>query len=160
MGIHLGNRTGGRGQGLVEFALTLPIILLLIFGAFDLGRAVLSYNTLAESARQANRMAIVDQDATRVRDVAIAYAPTVGLTAADVDVCFKTGATTQRDCSNMATDACSPVQIGCLAIVTSRISYEPITPIINSIVPTIQLASTSIGPVEYVCPTPSKPNCP
>jgi hypothetical protein len=46
-------------QALVEFALIIPVMLLLILGLFDLGRAVAQENTLAFAAREATRYAIV-----------------------------------------------------------------------------------------------------
>ena len=42
-----------RGQTLVEFAMIMPIILVVILGLLDLGRAVFSYNTLSQAARRA-----------------------------------------------------------------------------------------------------------
>ena len=45
----------GRGQALVEFALVLPIFLLVVFGLFDLGRVVYINNTLSEVARDGAR---------------------------------------------------------------------------------------------------------
>lgn len=48
-----------RGQSLVEFALVLPIFLLVITGLFDLARAVWQENTLAYAAREGTRFAIV-----------------------------------------------------------------------------------------------------
>ena len=48
-----------RGQSLVEFALVLPVLLLLIFGLLDVARAVWQENTLAFAAREATRYAIV-----------------------------------------------------------------------------------------------------
>jgi Flp pilus assembly protein TadG len=48
-----------RAQALVEFALVLPIFLLLVTGIFDVGRAVWQENTLAYAAREGTRYAIV-----------------------------------------------------------------------------------------------------
>jgi Flp pilus assembly protein TadG len=47
------------GQSLIEFALMLPIVLLIITGLFDTGRAVWQENTLAYAAREGTRYAIV-----------------------------------------------------------------------------------------------------
>lgn len=151
----------GRGQTLVEFAITLPIILLVVMGLVDLGRGVFTYNTLSQSARQASRYAIVDQNETRVRTTAIANAATLGLTASNVDVCFKTYDSTQSSCSS-STDNCpeSTREIGCLAIVRVHVAYAPMTPFISTIWSSITLASTSIAPVEYVCPTGTQTTCP
>lgn len=52
-------RADERGQALVEFALILPVVLLLILGLFDVARAVEEENTLAFAAREATRYAIV-----------------------------------------------------------------------------------------------------
>jgi Flp pilus assembly protein TadG len=47
------------GQSLVEFALILPVLLLIITGVFDVGRAAWQENTLAYAAREGTRYAIV-----------------------------------------------------------------------------------------------------
>lgn len=155
-------RRRGRGQTLVEFAMVMPIILLVVLGLVDLGRAVYSYNTLAQSARQAARTAIVNQNVANVRNQAIASAPTLGLTAANVDVCFKTALTTQADCSNPSTDNCPQTDrvLGCLALVRTHMSYQPMTPVISLIWSSISLSSTSVGTIEYVCPEGTATACP
>ena len=50
-----------RGQALMEFALVIPIFLLVVVALFDMGRAVFAYNTLTNAAREGARMAIVNQ---------------------------------------------------------------------------------------------------
>jgi Flp pilus assembly protein TadG len=45
------------GQSLVEFALILPIFLLVLLGLIDMGRAVYTNNTLSQAAREATRLA-------------------------------------------------------------------------------------------------------
>lgn len=52
------------GQALVEFALVLPVLLLLILGLFDVARAVWQQNTLAYAAREGTRYAIVHGSAS------------------------------------------------------------------------------------------------
>lgn len=52
-------RDDQTGQSLVEFALTLPLFLLIVTGLFDLARAVWQENTLAYAAREGTRYAIV-----------------------------------------------------------------------------------------------------
>ena len=56
---HDQNREEQRGQSLVEFALLLPLMLLIITGLFDVARAVWQENTLAYAAREGTRYAIV-----------------------------------------------------------------------------------------------------
>ena len=48
-----------RGQALVETALVLPLLLLLIVGLFDVGRAVWLSNTLATAVREGSRYGVV-----------------------------------------------------------------------------------------------------
>lgn len=48
-----------RGQTLVEFAMIFPILVLMLVGAFDLGRVVLANDLAASAAREAARFAVV-----------------------------------------------------------------------------------------------------
>lgn len=61
MVLHRGRRgdRSPRGQTIVEFAVILPIFLMLLVGIFDLGRVVWANDTLAGAAREAARYAIV-----------------------------------------------------------------------------------------------------
>ena len=52
------------GQELVEFALILPLLLLLFFGIIEVGRLMLSYDTIANTAREGARYGIVDPSNT------------------------------------------------------------------------------------------------
>ena len=63
-----------RGQSLVEFALVLPIIILLMMGVFDMGRVVFINNSLSDGARHAARHATINP-----RDI--------GVAAGDPDYC-------------------------------------------------------------------------
>jgi TadE-like protein len=48
-----------RGQGLVEFAVVLPVFLMMLFGIVDFGRVVWATNSLTNAATEATRFAIV-----------------------------------------------------------------------------------------------------
>ena len=68
------------GQELVEFAMTLPILALLVFGIFDLGRVVYFYSAMQNSAREGARYGIVnpwqeDLVRTRTKERTIGIAP-------------------------------------------------------------------------------------
>lgn len=52
------SRSGQRSQALIEFALISPVLLLLVFGIIDIGRAVFYYDTLAHAAREGAREAV------------------------------------------------------------------------------------------------------
>ena len=50
---------GGHGQSLVEFAMVLPILLILIFGIIDFGMGLRSYISLTNATREGARFAAV-----------------------------------------------------------------------------------------------------
>ena len=47
-----------RSQALIEFALVSPVLLLLLFGVIDLGRAIFFYVTINHAAREGARVAV------------------------------------------------------------------------------------------------------
>jgi Flp pilus assembly protein TadG len=129
-----------RGQSLVEFALVLPILVLLMFGIFDLGRAVYAFNTISNAARSAVRVAIVDQNTSVIKDRAIEQAVALGLQATDVDVTFRRPA---------SADLCvTPIAIACEVEVVTRYQYTAATPVIGNLVGTIAMTATAREPVE------------
>lgn len=64
-----------KGQALVETALVLPLLLLLVMGLFEFGRAMYIKNTLNNAARAGVRVAVVTQK----------YDATSNLTGLDVE---------------------------------------------------------------------------
>ncbi len=48
-----------RGQSLVEFALVLPLLVLILMGILDFGRAFYAYSVVANSAREGARVGVV-----------------------------------------------------------------------------------------------------
>ncbi len=48
-----------KGQGLVEFALILPVLLLLLLGIIEGSRVIWAYVTVQTAAREATRFAVV-----------------------------------------------------------------------------------------------------
>ncbi len=48
-----------KGQGLVEFALVVPMLFILVFGTAEFGRAWMTKNILTGAAREATRLAVV-----------------------------------------------------------------------------------------------------
>jgi Flp pilus assembly protein TadG len=53
-----GRSYGQRSQALIEFVLVAPVLLLLVFGIIDIGRAVFYYDTLNHAAREGARSAV------------------------------------------------------------------------------------------------------
>jgi Flp pilus assembly protein TadG len=58
-----------QGQGLVEFAIVLPLFLLLVLLIFDLGRAIYFYSAIHNAVREGARYGIVDQNVSRIQNV-------------------------------------------------------------------------------------------
>lgn len=139
---------GSRGQGLVEFALALPVILLLFFAIFDLGRAVYAYSTIADAARTGSRVAIVDQNLSTdcvaqpavARCAAANQALALGITAEDVTI--------QYLARDLGSGCPTPQLIDCIAEVTVPYSYSAVTPILSNIVGTIDMSSIARLPIE------------
>jgi len=55
-----GTRRPTSGQSLVEFALVVPIFLVMLFGLFDAGRYVYMNSVLSQAAREGARLAAVE----------------------------------------------------------------------------------------------------
>lgn len=80
---------GGRGQGLVEFALVVPVLLLLVIGIAEFGRAWMTKNIMTGAAREAVRIAAVSPPAGGVAPAIVrgrAVLDSAGLAVASIDV--------------------------------------------------------------------------
>ncbi len=53
-----------RGQGLVEFALVLPVLVLVLIAVLDFGRALYAYSVVANCAREGARFGIISPSDT------------------------------------------------------------------------------------------------
>ena len=148
--------SGGRGQALAEFAIVFPIVILLLLGLFDLGRAVLLYNGLTNAAREGARLAIVNQDPEFVgqRIQALTFGGSVS-NLGDADLVQYRKSTPSTDA--LANPACSPITVGCIAVVTPQSSWSLITPVLSSIVGPIDFEARSELPIEFVCPNVAIP---
>lgn len=135
---------GERGQALVEFALVLPILLILLLGILDFSRAVAAYNSVSNGARSGARVAIVNQDPVAIRDAVESEA--FGLS--EVDVVFNENAEGIPACP-VASGPCCP-QIGCVIEVAVSTEYVPATPIFSQLVGSITVSSESRLPIERV----------
>ena len=154
-------RGEGRGQSLVEFALVLPLFLLLFMVVMDLGTAVFTYNSLTNAAREGARLAVVNQDSASVIQRAENQVSVGEINAPNVTIGFYQAAT--NGAPDMSS-TCSPVAVGCLAVVTFESTYRPLTPIIGRILfqNGVTLTAQTVLSVEYSCPnaTHTAAQCP
>ena len=145
----------GRGQALVEFALVFPIAILVLVAIFDVGRGVFAYNGLTNAAREGARLAIVNQDKAMIGQRVQANAPTLGISNLGNlnDLVSFYRALPNVDPTTNA--VCSPVAVGCVAVVTARAPWSPITPIIGQLIGPINFVARSEIQVEFQCPNPA-----
>ena len=143
-----------KGQSMVEFALVLPIFLLIVLGLVDLGRAVFAYTSITNAVREAGRLAIVNQDTTLINQRGREQTAVAESTAPNLTILFKE-VTPNVDPATNAT--CNPIRIGCLAVITYETTFTPITPIVGRVVfPSgVTLRAKTVLPVEFICPNPS-----
>lgn len=155
-----------RGQALVEFAFVFPLIAFLAFAFIDLGLAVFHQNTLTASAREAARVAAVNQidpvaapyncQANRpvenaaapnwtFRGCAMSAGAAVGVAPNDVSVSYSAPPGITLECSSVR-------NVGCIATVTVVSTYQPITPVAGSIIGPISMSATSSMPIERIFP--------
>ena len=165
-------RRKSRGQTLAEFALVFPLLILLLMGIFDFGRAIFLYNSLTNAAREGARLALVNQDETKIgqRVQAMAFTGAVtNLGSANLVNFYKqepfgTDPTTHAVCNPLAVP--STMAVGCVAVVDVHASWRAITPIIGTIIGPIDFNAKSVVQIEFVCPNPKIPaytdpnNCP
>ena len=156
-----------RGQGLAEFALVIPLIILLFMGILDFGRAIYAYNTVANAARQGARVAAVNQaDPSPPNNtlcggdqpVENPATPHISIKGCAVQAGFALGLQPSSVTVNYARPSgvnlsCTPtLDVGCIATVTVTYSWRAITPIIGNIIGPIVMHSSSQIPVERVFP--------
>ena len=120
-----------KGQSLVEFALVLPLLVLLLFGIIDFGRIFHAYLTLDHAGREAARIASIGKNDTDVRQAAVDDAVSIGLTEGRVDV-SPTGTRTS----------------GTKVSITITYPIDFLTPVIGEIVGSITLSDTTVMRVE------------
>ena len=162
MSAFLRRRSSRSGQSLAEFALVLPIFLVLFFAVFDLGSAIFTFNSLTNAAREGARLAIVNQDTASVIARAETQVSVAEINAPNVSIDFYNAA---DDGTPDKTAPCAaPISYGCLAVVSFESTYRPLTPIIGNIVfkNGVTFKATSILTVEYSCPnlTHTAAQCP
>jgi Flp pilus assembly protein TadG len=124
------------GQSLVEFALVIPVFLLILMGVVDFGMAIYKFNGVSQAAREIARVTSVHPCAGPTPCVPGSSAETAaviqvqkglipGLTLAPGAIqCVDNAGTPSNPC-NFATDS---VQV----TVTSQ--YRPVTPILGSLI--------------------------
>ncbi len=151
------DRPARNGQTLAEFALVLPVLLLLIFGIIEFGRIVYIYNTLSDAARQGARVAAVNQRLSGsgskcdpLDRVSWTIVACIQQTAVSLPLTYSANSPNSNIKIVPIGTSCAQRVLNppCIYKVTVTYPYQPITPIISEIVGTITMSSTSQMPVE------------
>ena len=147
---------------MVEFALILPIFILVLVCIFDAGRAVFAYHTVNNAAHEGGRQAIVDQTLAHVQARAAQHAVALGVAPGDVTVDYRdpTDPETEGSCvDNVGTQEIYE----CIAVVRVPYLYVAATPIIGNLIGPTWITGEVRFPVAFNCvegPPPDKPQCP
>jgi Flp pilus assembly protein TadG len=145
----MSRRHEARGQGLVEFALALPVIVLAVFALFDAGRGVLAYAELANASRVGARVAIVNQS-----NDSSCTGPAQTFKCAAADVAAATGIEAADIPDLVITGSVCAFPSNCTATVTVGHSFELVTPVVSAIIPDLDMSATTTMSLErtYVSP--------
>jgi hypothetical protein len=126
-----------RGQGLVEFALIMPVFLMLIMGIVEFGRLMFIYNSVSTASREAARYGAsvgvsssgVEhfRDCTGITETAQRLAGIAPIEDTDITIEYDNPSTGFYEAS------CPPSQfeLGDRIIVNVSITFEPIVPLID-----------------------------
>ncbi len=140
------NKSGMAGQGLVEFALILPVVLLLTLGVIEFGRIIAIYNESYNATREALRYGIVHPTACdAIAGVARQSLTLLNPSAADVIIEMDNGKDPADGGQIVA--SCPIANPGDLVIqrgwrlrVRLETNVSAITPFMNTFIPPMPLA--------------------
>jgi Flp pilus assembly protein TadG len=127
-----------RGLAAVEFAILLPLLLAILFGITEFGRAIYTYNTLAKSARAAARYLSTQPAGSNwaiARNIAVFGAPNPAASASPIATGFTTSQVRICDSSNVGSASwCNSASAGTnptINTVTVTIHGYQFTPVVD-----------------------------
>jgi Flp pilus assembly protein TadG len=83
--MNIRTRRGQEGQAIIELALTLPLLLLVVFGVFDFGFLFQRYEVVTNAAREGARVGVLPgYSVTDAENRAVAYLDAGGVGGASV----------------------------------------------------------------------------
>ncbi len=148
-----------KAQGMVEFALVLPVVLILMLGIIEAGRLLVAYSAVYTASREAVRYGTGNgisesgrmyfQDCTGMRSAATRVGSIGGVRADDVDIRYDHGPLEEPPAFT-ALDQCDEIAnypnenniaLGDRVIVRVTTEWNPIVPLVN--LPPITVSSTT-----------------
>ena len=174
-----------KGQGMVEFALILPVLLLLVLGVIEVGRLLFVYVAVTASSREAARYGAAVgalpsgqkrySDCTAIRNAASGLGTLIGLEASDIVIQYDSGlanlVATPTPFANCPVGGVGPADVELGDRITVRVSknYSPIVPIVpipsfpinsvssRTILEAVPVGTASILPTITFTPSPVLP---
>jgi Flp pilus assembly protein TadG len=152
---HRSRLRGQSGAAAVEFALVLPVLLLLLFGIIEFGRLMTTYSTVRSAGREAARYgSAVGQssngvpryaDCTGIRAAAKDVAVLPGLSDGDIDVAYDGGPGTNEGltCPVGGTVDPNAVVSGSRIVVTVSTTFDAATPLVGALLDGKTVTSTT-----------------
>ena len=130
------NRNDRKGQALVEFALALPLVLILVLGVLEFGRAFQTKIVLTNAAREGAHYFVYDADVDNAKDAVVAEAFNSGVQIELGDVTIQCdGAVTVDTCPPGSTVEVLVTNLFELQIIGSFIDPLPINSQARMLVP-------------------------
>ena len=129
-----------KAQGMVEFALVLPILLLLIFGVIEVGRLLFLYSAVMSASREAVRYGSASgevtsltpyyDDCTGIQDAAMRIGRFAGVSSGDLTISYDHGPGTSTFASCPLTGT-QTVELGDRIVVQVITNWTPLLPLVN-----------------------------
>lgn len=141
-----GSRTQETGATLVEFAIIAPLLLILVFGVIETGRAVFAYSTVWSAARDGARAATTNESFASCDNIEAAIQArvfTVSLESADITIEYTDpDGTPLADCEGGTPPSPAAIPSGSLISVTVRGTFDSVVPILSNFLDGLTLDSS------------------
>ena len=130
-----------KGQGMVEFALVIPILLLLIFGIIEGGRLLWLYSTVLSSSREAARYGAAAgelsgslryyADCDGIRGAAMRIGRFAGISSTDISISYDHGPTSGSPFAICPLPANQQIKLADRVVVQVVSNWQPLLPLAN-----------------------------
>ena len=146
-------RQSEAGASAVEFALVVPLLLVLLFGIFGFGKIFAQELALGNGARQAARFGVVpDRTCQEILDELQANAGTIGMAGTSVTMSVRlgaTGATSSPRCADGSEEPCHESTSGDNLYVEARFTSSLMIPLSPVGDPDFHLAGVGVFRCEF-----------
>ncbi len=130
-----------KGQGLVEFALVIPILLLLVFGIIEAGRLLFIYSAVLSSSREAARYGSAAGetssltpyfgDCVGIKNAAMRIGRFAGVSSTDVSISYDHGPSSSTNFAICPLTGTDHISLGDRITVQVVATFRPLLPLVN-----------------------------